>query len=315
MGASNFTNSVDNVFLFILAISVALLIGITVTMLYFIFRYHHKRNPRATDVPGNVTLEVIWTVVPLFIVMGFFYYGYIDYKEMRNFPEDAFNVKVTGRMWSWMYTYPNGFQTDTLYLPVGKPVTLHLESLDVIHSFYVPAFRLKQDAVPGIDTKMWFKIQKPGSYQVLCAEYCGDRHAYMLSKVVGLPQEKFDAWYARVSKEVEAEKASEQKAGGQTSGPSPAKGAKLVKLKGCVACHSLDGSRLVGPSFKGIFGKTETVLVNGQEQEIVADEDYIRQSIKEPAAAIVKGYPPAMPPQDVTDEEIEHIIAYFKTLK
>ncbi len=317
MGASNFTNSVDNIFLFILAVSVALLVGITITMIYFIIRYNHKRNPRATDIPGNVTLEVVWTVIPLLIVMGFFYYGYIDYKQMRDFPDDAMQIKVTGRMWSWLYTYPNGLQTDTLYLPVGKPVTVNLESMDVIHSFYIPAFRLKMDAVPGVPTKMWFTVEKPGSYQVLCAEYCGDRHSYMLSKIVGMPQAEFDKWYASASAEIEAQQAGTEEAGAAPAGPSPEKGARLVKLKGCVACHSLDGSRLVGPSFRGMFGKTETVIVNGKEEQITADEDYIRQSILEPSAAIVKGYPPAMPPQRniVTDDDIEHIIAYLKTLK
>jgi len=202
-------------------------------------------------------------------------------------------------------------------LPVGKPVTVNLESVDVIHSFYIPAFRLKMDAVPGVPTKMWFTVEKPGSYQVLCAEYCGDRHSYMLSKVVGMPQAEFDKWYASASAEIEAQQAGTEEAGAAPAGPSPEKGARLVKLKGCVACHSLDGSRLVGPSFKGMFGKTETVIVNGKEEQITADEDYIRQSILEPGAAIVKGYPPAMPPQRdiVTDDDIEHIIAYLKTLK
>jgi len=324
MGASNFTNSVDNIFLFILAISVVLLLGITFTMIYFVYRYNHKRNPRATDISGNVLLEVVWTILPLFLVMGIFYYGYVDYKKIRKFPKDAFEVEVTGRMWSWIFSYPNGVQTDTLFLPIDKPIILNLKSIDVIHSFYVPAFRLKMDAVPGQDTRMWFKIEEAGEYQAFCAEYCGDRHSYMLSQVVGLPTPEFEQWYKAASADLAPpkEKAEEMIASTAESAPAPASpslklGERLVSIKGCASCHSLDGSRIVGPTFKGIFGKKETVLVSGKEEEIVVDEAYLRESILDPNTKVVKGYQPIMPPMrgQISDEEIEAIIEYLKSVK
>ncbi len=320
MGASNFTNQVDNIFIFILVISVVLLIGITAAMIYFVIKYRRSKHPHAVDIHGNVLLEVVWTVVPFFIVMGFFYYGVVDYREMRNIPEDAMEVEVLGRMWSWMYTYPNGVQTDTLYVPLNKPIKLTIKSVDVIHSFYVPAFRIKQDAVPGMETKMWFKAQQEGKFQVMCAEYCGDRHAYMYSQVQVLPEAEFERWYASAGAEVEAfaeatEAVEVDKAALREK--LIKQGQRLIKTKGCMACHSMDGTRLVGPSFKGIWGKTETVIANGEEKTIVVDEAYLRRSMLEPNVEIVKGYPPAMPPQGgiLNEQEIQAIIEFLKTLK
>ncbi len=320
MGASNFTNQVDNVFLFILIVSVVLLIGITTAMVYFVIKYRRSKNPHPVDIHGNVLLEVVWTIIPFFIVMGFFYYGVVDYQEMRNIPEDAMEVEVLGRMWSWMYTYPNGVQTDTLYVPLNTPIKLTIKSVDVIHSFYVPAFRIKQDAVPGLDTRMWFKAQQTGEFQVMCAEYCGDRHSYMYSQVKVLPEESFERWYARAGAEVAA--LAEAAEGGEADEVARTEkliqqGRRLIKTKGCIACHTLDGARLVGPTFKGIFGKTETVIADGQEKQIVVDEEYIRRSMLEPNVEIVKGYPPAMPPQGsiLNEQEIQAIIEFLKTLK
>lgn len=319
MGAANFTSQVDHAFYFILAISATLLIVITVLMVYFVIRYHHSRHPKAKDIPGNVLLEVTWTVVPFFLVMAMFYFGVVSYDKMRHPPKKGFHVQVTARMWSWMFTYDNGLQTDTLYVPTDEPVILSLKSLDVIHSFYVPAFRIKQDVVPGLKNKLWFKVNEPGRYFVQCAEYCGDRHSYMITKVVALPRAQFEAWYANASKKMAAVAPASAKkpAAPSTAEMAVERGKNAIRVKGCISCHTIDGSRLVGPSFKGLFGKIETVVVNGQEKQVKVDEEYIKRSILNPTAEIVKGYPPAMPPQKglVTEQDIQDIIAYLKTLK
>jgi len=187
--------STDTTFIIIIGISFFFLALITVAMFYFMFRYSKKRNPVATDITGNTTLEILWTVIPTILVMVMFFYGYAGFKEMRNVPKDAMNVKVTGRMWLWSYEYENGIKTDTLYVPTGKAVRLELNSVDVNHSFYIPAFRIKEDAIPGRKNYLWFEPKENGEYQVECAEYCGLSHAYMLSKIVAMPKEKYDEWY------------------------------------------------------------------------------------------------------------------------
>ncbi|MCE1165988.1 MAG: cytochrome c oxidase subunit II [Bacteroidetes bacterium] len=186
----------DLTFIIIVGISFLLLALVSAAMFYFIYKYSRKRNPVATDITGNTSLEILWTAIPLVLVLVMFFFGYTGFKKMRNAPADAMVVKVTGRMWAWSYEYDNGAKSDTLYVPVGKPVKLELNSVDVNHSFYVPAFRVKEDVIPGRKNYMWFEPNEEGKYNVECAEYCGLSHSYMLSLVVALPQERFDSWLA-----------------------------------------------------------------------------------------------------------------------
>ena len=312
-GASSFSSLVDDAFIFILSISLVFFLGITFAMIYFVIRYHHTRNKVASNIHGNFTLELLWTVIPTLLVMGMFYYGFIGYRDMRTVPENALNITATGRMWSWAFSYENGFQTDTLIVPAERPVHMTIESADVLHSFYIPAFREKQDAVPGMTNYMWFEATETGMFDIFCAEYCGERHSYMLSYVKVVPGDQYDAWYAGT-----AQMAAEMGGGIAEAGEAKvgARGPVLYKVKGCVACHSTDGTRLVGPSFKGIYGTDKTVITGGQERQITADEEYIRRSIEQPDADKVKGFENIpMPPQNLTDEEIEEIIAYIKQLK
>jgi len=191
----NTVQHTDLTFLIIIGISFVLLLVITVAMFWFMYRYSKKRNPVATDITGNTTLEILWTVIPTILVIIMFFYGYTGFKQMRNAPENSMTVKVIGRMWAWSYEYENGVKSDTLFVPTGKPIKLELTSTDVNHSFYIPAFRVKEDAIPGRKNYMWFEPTENGEYIVECAEYCGMSHAYMLSTIHAIPPDKFDYWY------------------------------------------------------------------------------------------------------------------------
>jgi cytochrome c oxidase subunit 2 len=193
-GASNFVNSTDTTFFFIVAVSVFFLVVITASMIYFVIRYSRKRNPRAKNIHGNIPLEVTWTVIPTILVLIMFWMGWSGYKQLANAPSDAMNIDVTAQMWRWTFKYPNGITADSLFVPVNKPVKVLLHSRDVNHSFFVPAFRVKKDVIPNRNNSAWFIADKVGIYDLFCAEYCGLNHSHMLSKVVVMPQNNFDNW-------------------------------------------------------------------------------------------------------------------------
>lgn len=297
---------VQNIFLYIAVISVSILVLITFLMIYFTLRYHRKRNPLPEDIRGNLWLEILWTVIPTLLVLSMFYYGWTGFRILKQVPEGALKVKVSARTWSWLFEYENGSKTTELTIPVGKPIHLQLTSQDVIHSFYVPAFRVKQDAVPGMTTALWFRARETGTYDVLCAEYCGQQHAYMLTKVRVLSEEEFNRWYDEKGRELKIEKPI-----------GAALGVRLVQEKGCLACHSTDGTPRVGPTLKGLFGKTITVITEGKERQLRVDEEYLRKSLLEPNTDVVKGFPPIMPTQKgvSNEEEIMAMLHYMKELK
>lgn len=205
-GPTSHVETVDSVFLYIVGISVILLLGVTAAMIYFVFKYHRKKGHKPKDIHGSILLETIWIVIPTILVLSMFYYGYIGFEEMRTFPDDAREIKVVARMWEWEFNYENGKKTDTLYVPLGETIKLSMESLDVNHSFYIPAFRVKEDVIAGKINYLGFKPEKVGDYDIACAEYCGLNHSMMYSKVVVMPQNEFEAWYA--SKEEPAETAT-----------------------------------------------------------------------------------------------------------
>lgn len=300
-GASNFVEGVDLSFYIILGISAVFLVGITFTMIWFVIRYRRTKNPKATNIKGNNSLEIIWTVIPTILVLVMFWYGWIGYKPMREVPEDAMVIKAYGQMWSWSFEYEDGRRHEELVVPLNKAVKLDLISHDVLHSLYIPAFRIKEDLVPGRDNYMWFEALEVGEYDIYCAEYCGDRHSYMLSKVKVLPQAEYDTWYA-------------EKLGKSDDPP----GLVLLKQNACISCHSLDGTEIVGPTFKGVFGRKEIIVTDGKEREIIVDEEYIRKSMFEPNADLVKGYNPGLMisyKETFNEDEMDQIIEYLKTLK
>ncbi len=315
-GASTSAGTVDAVFLFIAGVGLFFLVLITFLLIFFIVKYNKKRHRVPKDIHGNTTLEVVWTVIPTILVLFMFYFGWKGFEYIRNAPEDALHVKVTARMWSWMFEYDNGLKTDTLYVPVNRPVQLELNSLDVIHSFFIPAFRIKEDAVPGMTNTLWFKASEPGDYDVLCAEYCGLRHAYMLSKVKAMPAEQFAVWYAEASRAL-PEKGTAAEESPEVKKAVEVQGKQILRIRGCVACHSTDGSVIIGPSLKGLYGKSRIVLVDGQEKNVVADEDYLRRSVLEPEIELVKGFNNLMPSQkgQMSEEELSILIEYLKGLQ
>lgn len=192
--ASNFVQSVDSVFVFIVAVCVFFLVLITLLMITFVIKYNSKRNKKAVNIHGSVPLEITWTVVPTLLVMVMFWMGWVGYKQMSEAPKDSMIVDVYAQMWAWSYSYSNGVKSDTLFVPLNKPVKVLLHSRDVDHSFYVPAFRIKKDVLPNRTNDAWFLPTRAGSYEVLCAEYCGLRHSYMYSTVVVLPDREYSAW-------------------------------------------------------------------------------------------------------------------------
>ncbi len=292
------TETVDFVFFFIFGISAVMLVGITVAMVYFVVRYNRKRNPHPTsDVASNILLEVVWTVIPSILVMGMFYYGWAGYLALRNVPEGALEVKATGRMWSWSFEYANGRISDKLYVPAGQPVKVDIISTDVLHAFYIPAFRVKRDAVPGLESHVWFNAEKTGSYDIFCAEYCGVAHADMITTVEALTPHEFEEWYR-----------------GETAAEEAGEGEALLSRYGCIGCHSLDGSKKVGPTFQGLYGSSREVVTEGQKRTVTADAEYLKRAIIEPMADVVEGYPPAMPSykDQIPELELEEIIEYFK---
>ncbi|MCF8364375.1 MAG: cytochrome c oxidase subunit II [Bacteroidales bacterium] len=304
-GASNFVEGVDLAFYVILGISSFFLVGITAVMIYFVIRYRKSKNPKAdTSITGSNKLELIWTIIPTILVLVMFYYGWAGFAPMRDVPDDAINVKAIARMWSWTFEYENGKKSDKLIVPKGKPVKLDLISVDVNHALYVPAFRIKEDVIPGRNNYMWFTANQFGSYDLMCAEYCGLRHAYMLTTVEVVGDDEWVEWMKTPEGESDLDKVAE--------------GFNVIKMNGCVACHSSDGTKLVANSFKDIWGTERKVLVNGEEQTVIIDSEYIHESIYDPNVKVVVGYNPGLMPSYkgmLSESDVNLIIEYIKSLQ
>lgn len=304
---STFAADVDQAIWISTAISAAMLLLVVGLMAFFIFRYHHSRVKPGDirNIKDNLPLEIAWTVIPAILLFIIFYYGYSAFKQVRTMPDDAFAVDVLGKRWSWTFTYPNGKQTAELYVPEKQNIRLYLyaPANDVLHSFYVPAFRIKEDAVPGRQTHLWFNATVQGRYDIQCAEYCGTGHSRMLSKVEVMEQAAFDTWY------------TSDKASPHDENTAKEKGEELYKTLGCSACHSLDGSIIIGPSFKGIYGKKTKVLTEGKVREVLVDDQYIRDSVRTPAKDVVEGFPKGVMPNfsdQISKEQMDEIITFIK---
>jgi cytochrome c oxidase subunit 2 len=300
---STIASDVDALFNFINLVSAVILLGIVIAIVYFVIKYKRKSENDITSlVDHNNTLEITWTAIPLVLIIIVFVWGFRDFMRLRSTPGDAYEIHVTGKSWLWEYTYVNGGKNlNDLYVPAGRPIKLVMSSADVLHSFYVPDYRIKQDVVPGRYTTVWFEVKEPGQSQIFCTEYCGRSHSDMLGKVIALEQSEFDQWL--------------KSSGGKPEDmPLAEWGEVLYTKSGCQACHSLDGSKIIGPSFKGSWGQNRA-FTDGSSG--VVDENYIRQSIINPTGKIVSGYDPVMPSYDGTfsDEDLSAIIEFIKSLK
>ncbi len=193
-GASNFSHDVDAIFLFSLIVSVFFLVLITGLMIYFVVKYNRKKNPKATNFHGNMGLEITWTVIPTTLVLIMFWFGWVGYSDMSDAPANSLNIDVTAQMWKWTFKYDNGKISDSLYVPINKPIKLNLHSLDVNHAFYVPKFRIKKDVYPNQKRSVWFKAEELGQFDIACAEYCGLNHSNMYNKVKVISEKNFALW-------------------------------------------------------------------------------------------------------------------------
>lgn len=316
--ASNWNSLWD----FLLWLSVFFFVLVVGAMIYLAIKYRKGRPGKTGYITGNHTLEIIWTVIPTVLLMVIFVWGYVVYNQMTRPPSDAMEVKVIGKQWSWTFQYEDGRTSPELYVPVNKPVKLVMSSEDVLHSFFIPNFRVKMDVVPGMYTSVWFEPTVVGKHQVFCTEYCGTAHSEMLTQVNVLDEQQYAAWkrgkdvgpIARAGGELVSEASAAEKPAALALSGLAAQGEKLMQAKGCVACHTTDGTTKIGPSYKGVFG-SKREFIDGTSA--VADEQYIRESIENPSAKVLKGFQPLMPTfkGQINEQEMNALIAYIKAQK
>lgn len=302
--ASTIAARVDGLYFYLIGISTFFSLLIFTLAIYFAVKYRRRSEdePPPPQIRDDLRLEIAWIVVPLVLVMVAFFWGASVYFAMARAPQNALEIFVVGRQWMWKFQHPDGQrEINQLHVPLGRPVKLTLASEDVIHSFFVPVFRVKHDVVPGYYTTVWFEATKTGRFHLFCAEYCGTQHAGMIGHLVVLEPNEYEAWLSG------ALGAGAVPEGSPTSG-----GQKLFQDLGCRTCHQLDRQG-VGPMLVGIFGRQQK-LQNGQSVRV--DEDYLRESIVNPQAKIVAGFQPVMPPYQgrVTEEQLMQLIAYIKSL-
>ncbi len=300
--SSSVAPEVDSLFHMILWISVFFFILIVAVMTYFVWKYRRRDGVAAEHTSHhNTTLEVTWSVIPSLILVIIFYRGFTGYIDIRTPPPDAYEIQVIAQKWSWSFKYPNGYIDPELHLPVNTPVRFRLESRDVIHSFFVPSFRVKMDCVPGRYTHAWVNATQVGDYVLFCAEYCGTRHSDMLANVYVHESGEFEKWLEKASNFLERMTPEEG-------------GRELYRRRGCIQCHSIDGTAKQGPSFAGTYG-TEQPMADGSK--VLMDDNYIRESILNPNAKVHAGFRPVMPSfqGQLKEPEIDALIAFIKSLK
>ena len=302
--ASTFASDIDGLFMFVYYLCIFFFIIIVGAMGYFAwkYRYQGEADVKTSPIRGNHKLEIFWSAVPGAILVVIFAWGFTGFMNASVPPGDALDVRIEGQKWSWTMTYENGgSDSNTLVVPVNQPVKLTMSSIDVLHSFYIPAFRIKRDVLPNRYTVLWFEATEVGEYRIFCTEYCGDRHSSMLGTVKVVEEEEYLAYIDSL--------------GGCAEGETLADcGAREYVRQGCNACHSVDGSRVVGPSWLGIWN-TERPMNDGTTE--LADENYMRESIMNPNAEIVEGYNANQMPTyagRLEEEQLTAIIAYIQSL-
>jgi cytochrome c oxidase subunit II len=294
--ASTMAGNVDALFIFLLIVSGLMTLLIFFCILFFAARFRHRPGVVAEQIDGSTPLELTWSIIPMFVFMAIFLWGAVVYFKERTPPRDSTEIYVVAKQWMWKLEHAEGQrEINELHVPVGRDVKMIMTSQDVIHSFFVPAFRLKQDVVPGRYTTLWFRATKPGTYHLFCAEYCGTQHSGMTGSVVVMEPAQYEAWMS-----------------GGSSGPLSVTGERIFTELGCITCHRMDAQGR-GPNLQGLFGKP-VLLEDGRT--VVADENYIRESILDPGAKIVNGYKPVMPTFQglLSEEQLNALVAYVKSL-
>ncbi len=294
--ASTMAANVDALYIFLLIVCGLMTLLIFTVVVYFAARYRHREGVLAEQIEGSTPLELTWSVIPLAVFMVIFFWGAVVYFKGRTPPRDSTEVYVVAKQWMWKLEHAEGQrEINELHVPVDRDIKLIMTSQDVIHSFYVPAFRMKQDVLPGRYTVAWFRATKPGTYHLFCAEYCGTQHSGMIGSIVVMEPAQFEAWMS-----------------GGSTGPLSATGEKIFAELGCSTCHRTD-TQGRGPNLQGVFGRP-VLLQDGRT--VTADENYVRESILDPGAKVVNGFKPVMPTFQglVSEEQLNALVAYVKSL-
>ena len=296
--ASTFAKDVDALYFFIFAVSAFFALVVAVAVIYFGVRYHKTHDGEiGARIEGNLPLELLWSVIPTIIAMVMFGWGASVFYHLRRPPAEAMQIYAVGKQWMWKFQHLEGQrEINELHIPAGRPIKITVGSEDVLHSLYFPAFRTKIDAIPGRYMEMWFEAQTPGTYHIFCTEYCGTNHAGMIGSVTVLEPSQYQAWLQ----------------GGGMEGTLAQRGARLFNDLACSTCH-LDTGQGRGPSLKDIVGKTET-LQDGSS--VIVDEGYLRESILNSQAKIVKGFQPLMPTFQglISEENLVALIEHVKSM-
>jgi len=295
--ASTTAGNVDALFIFLVALASFMSLAIFIMITVFAVRYRRRPGLEAEQIEGSHALEITWSVVPMFIFLFIFGWGAFIYFQERTPPQGAATVYVVAKQWMWKLQHEEGQrEINELHVPVGRDVKMIMTSQDVIHSFYVPAFRIKQDVLPGRYTTAWFHATRPGTYHLFCAEYCGTQHSGMIGQVVVMEPAQYQAWLS----------------GGGATGSMAQNGAAIFQQLGCSTCHRFD-TQGRGPNLTGVFG-SKVQLEDGRT--VVADEEYVRESILSPASKVVSGFKPIMPVFQgiVSEDQLNALVAYVKSL-
>jgi len=296
-GASNHALPVDLVYIFLVVLSAVMTLAIFAAIAIFGVKYRRRHDREAHQIEGSLILEITWSVIPLGIFMVIFGWGAVIYFHMRTPPRDATEVYVVGKQWMWKVQHQEGQrEINELHVPVDRDIKLIMTSQDVIHSFFIPAFRIKQDVIPGRYTTLWFRATTPGTYHLFCAQFCGTDHSGMIGQVVVMNPADYQTWMS----------------GGTVSGSLAQNGETMFQQLGCSTCHRFDVQGR-GPNLKSVYGKP-VQLQDGRN--VLADDNYVRESILNPTAKIVSGFQPIMPSfqGQVSEEQLNALVAYVKSL-
>jgi cytochrome c oxidase subunit II len=298
--ASTYAPDVDNLYLFLVGLTVFFTVLISGAILYFFVKYRRRSEAEIPQpIAGSMVLESAWSIIPFLISLGIFAWGAKIYLDQYTIPNDAMDIYVVGKQWMWKFQHPEGQrEINELHIPVGRKIRFVMATEDVIHSFFVPAFRMKEDIVPGPSrySTVWAQATQTGTFHIFCAEYCGTSHSGMIGTVTVMNDKDYQAWLA----------------GGAAEGSMSERGAALFTQLGCVTCHKPDATGQC-PKLEGVYG-TEQQLNNGNS--VLADDSYVRESILSPAAKVVKGYQPIMPSFQgiVSEEQLQQLLAYVKSI-